>query len=62
MPGGEGRVPYLRYFDDMTQADIARKVGLSQMHVSRIRTRTRTRICLRQQALPTGGRQPAHAA
>ncbi|MFF0740643.1 SigB/SigF/SigG family RNA polymerase sigma factor [Streptomyces sp. NPDC004111] len=60
LPAREKTILYLRYFDDMTQADIARKVGLSQMHVSRILSRTCTRI--RQQALLTGGHRPAHAA
>ncbi|MFF0744968.1 sigma-70 family RNA polymerase sigma factor [Streptomyces sp. NPDC004111] len=60
LPAREKTILYLRYFDDMTQAEIARKVGLSQMHVSRILSRTCTRI--RQQALLTGGRQPARAA
>jgi RNA polymerase sigma-B factor len=30
----------LRFFDDMTQLQIARRIGVSQMHVSRLITRT----------------------
>jgi RNA polymerase sigma-B factor len=34
------RILAMRYFTDLTQADIAAKVGLSQMHISRLLTRT----------------------
>ena len=40
LPPREQRVIYLRYFEDMTQSEIAREVGLSQMHVSRLLTRS----------------------
>lgn len=40
LPERERRVLSLRYAYDMTQADIAREVGVSQMHVSRILART----------------------
>jgi RNA polymerase sigma-B factor len=32
------RILFLRYYRDMTQAEIAREVGISQMHVSRLLT------------------------
>ena len=34
------RVVYLRYFEDLTQADIAAKLGISQMQVSRLLSRS----------------------
>ncbi|HLG01839.1 MAG TPA: SigB/SigF/SigG family RNA polymerase sigma factor [Acidimicrobiia bacterium] len=36
LPERERTILYLRYFEDMTQSDIADRVGLSQMHVSRL--------------------------
>lgn len=36
LPERERTILYLRYFEDMTQSDIAEQVGLSQMHVSRL--------------------------
>ncbi|ATL32593.1 SigB/SigF/SigG family RNA polymerase sigma factor [Streptomyces formicae] len=40
LPEREREILYLRYFEDMTQASIAEKVGCSQMHVSRLITRS----------------------
>ncbi|MFD9403945.1 SigB/SigF/SigG family RNA polymerase sigma factor [Streptomyces sp. NPDC060011] len=40
LPERERRVLYLRFFEDMTQSRIAEKLGLSQMHVSRLITRS----------------------
>lgn len=40
LPERERRILYLRYFEDMTQARIAEKVGCSQMQVSRLITRS----------------------
>ena len=34
LPEREQRVMYMRYFEDMTQAEIAEAIGVSQMHVS----------------------------
>ena len=36
LPERERTILYLRFFEDMTQSDIAEEVGLSQMHVSRL--------------------------
>ncbi|MEW2544221.1 SigB/SigF/SigG family RNA polymerase sigma factor [Streptomyces sp. NPDC047002] len=49
LPTRERRILYLRFFEDMTQARIAEELGVSQMHVSRLITRTCAR--LRRQVL-----------
>ena len=36
LPPRERRVLYLRFFEGLTQSEIAEQVGVSQMHVSRI--------------------------
>lgn len=36
LPDRERTVVFLRYFEDLTQAEIAERVGVSQVHVSRI--------------------------
>lgn len=36
LPERERSIVYLRYFEDLTQAEIADRVGLSQVHVSRL--------------------------
>ncbi|WP_413803534.1 sigma factor-like helix-turn-helix DNA-binding protein [Streptomyces iranensis] len=36
----EREIPYLRFFRDMTQAHIAEQLGISQMHVSRLISRS----------------------
>jgi RNA polymerase sigma-B factor len=40
LPDREREILRLRFFGDMTQTQIAEKVGLSQMHISRLLTRT----------------------
>jgi RNA polymerase sigma-B factor len=40
LPKREQRVMYMRYFEDMTQAEIAQAIGVSQMHVSRLLSRS----------------------
>ena len=40
LPRQQQRIVYLRYFEDMTQADIAAELGISQMQVSRLLTRS----------------------
>jgi RNA polymerase sigma-B factor len=40
LPERERRIIAMRFFDSMTQADIAEQTGISQMHVSRLLTRT----------------------
>jgi len=36
----ERRVVYLRFFEDRTQSEIAKEIGVSQMHVSRLLSRS----------------------
>ncbi|MCQ4083752.1 SigB/SigF/SigG family RNA polymerase sigma factor [Streptomyces sp. RB6PN25] len=49
LPPRQQKILYLRFFRDMTQVQIAQELGISQMHVSRIISRTCAQ--LRQEAL-----------
>ena len=40
LPEREQMIIRLRFFEEMTQTEIAQKVGISQMHVSRLLART----------------------
>jgi len=40
LPDREQNIVYLRFFEGLTQAEIAERVGLSQMHVSRLLARS----------------------
>lgn len=40
LPERERRILYLRFFEDLSQSEIANRVGLSQMHVSRLRAQS----------------------
>ena len=44
LPARERRILVLRYFDSMSQSQIAREIGISQMHVSRILSATLDRL------------------
>ena len=44
LPERERRILYLRFFRGMTQSQIAARLGISQMHVSRLLTRTLGRL------------------
>ncbi|MDE2424692.1 MAG: SigB/SigF/SigG family RNA polymerase sigma factor [Elusimicrobia bacterium] len=39
LPERQRTVLYLRFYDDLKQTDIARKLGISQMHVSRLQSK-----------------------
>ncbi|HEX6754568.1 MAG TPA: SigB/SigF/SigG family RNA polymerase sigma factor [Mycobacteriales bacterium] len=52
LPDRERRILQLRFFGDMTQAQIAARLGISQMHVSRLLSRTLGQ--LRQDLVGTG--------
>ena len=51
LPERERMIVQLRYFEDMTQTEIAQKVGISQMHVSRLLARTLSQLRERLQTL-----------
>ncbi len=44
LPARERQIIMLRFFGNMTQSQIGERVGISQMHVSRLLTRTLTRL------------------
>ncbi|WP_435240212.1 SigB/SigF/SigG family RNA polymerase sigma factor [Streptomyces sp. YPW6] len=44
LPERERTILYLRYFQDMTQIRIAERLGISQMHVSRLLSRSCERV------------------
>ncbi|MFI8231209.1 SigB/SigF/SigG family RNA polymerase sigma factor [Streptomyces sp. NPDC085900] len=49
LPERERAILYMRFFEDMTQSSIASRLGISQMHVSRLITRSCALV--REQAL-----------
>jgi RNA polymerase sigma-B factor len=44
LPARERAILLMRFYDEMTQSQIAERVGLSQMHVSRLLTKTLARL------------------
>ena len=40
LPEREQTIVYLRFFEGLTQSEIAARVGISQMHVSRLLVRS----------------------
>jgi RNA polymerase sigma-B factor len=55
LPERERAILYMRFFEDMTQSRIADRLGISQMHVSRLITRSCARV--RAEALGQTGRR-----
>jgi len=51
LPERERTIVRLRFFEDMTQTEIAQEVGISQMHVSRLLARTLAQLRERMQTL-----------
>jgi RNA polymerase sigma-B factor len=51
LPERERTIVRLRFFEDMTQTEIANEVGISQMHVSRLLARTLVQLRERLQTL-----------
>ncbi|MEU0075007.1 SigB/SigF/SigG family RNA polymerase sigma factor [Streptomyces sp. NPDC006332] len=62
LPERERAILYMRFFEDMTQSRIADQLGISQMHVSRLISRSCARV--RDEALGqrAGGRGPGARA
>ncbi|MFE9017510.1 RNA polymerase sigma factor SigF [Streptomyces sp. NPDC007808] len=54
LPERERAILYMRFFEDMTQSRIAERLGISQMHVSRLISRCCAQV--REQALDQGSR------
>jgi RNA polymerase sigma-B factor len=40
LPEREQTIVYLRFFEGLTQSEIAERIGISQMHVSRLLARS----------------------
>jgi RNA polymerase sigma-B factor len=40
LPEREQKIVYLRFFEGLTQSEIAEQIGISQMHVSRLLVRS----------------------
>ena len=60
LPERDRAILYLRYFEDMTQSRIADRFGISQMHVSRLISRSCARV--RAEALGQAGSSGRAAA
>ena len=52
LPEREQRIVYLRFFEGLTQSEIADRVGISQMHVSRLLTRSLESLRERAKSIP----------
>jgi RNA polymerase sigma-B factor len=59
LPRGEREVLELRFVEDLTQTQIAERIGVSQMQVSRILRHALSRMSELAQAEPNGAKTPA---
>jgi RNA polymerase sigma-B factor len=59
LPAHQRRILAMRYFDDMTQAQIATRIGVSQMQISRLLVRTLTQLRTGMLAEPLPSTRPA---
>ncbi|MEU4930269.1 SigB/SigF/SigG family RNA polymerase sigma factor [Streptomyces yokosukanensis] len=59
LPERERAILYMRFFEDMTQSRIADRLGISQMHVSRLISRSCARVRDEAMGRCAGGRGPA---
>ena len=57
----ERRILHLRFFDGLTQSQIAQQVGISQMHVSRLIRRARSRRSATRSRRTSSSRRPPSA-
>ncbi len=55
LPEREQKIVYLRFFEGLTQGEIAERIGLSQMHVSRLLTRSLDALAAHVGGLPALG-------
>jgi RNA polymerase sigma-B factor len=64
LPGREQKILRMRFRDDMTQVQIGRKLGISQMQVSRLMAHALgyLRLCLLGQQEHASGNTPARGA
>jgi len=58
LPDRERQILKFRFFDDLTQSEIAEQIGISQMHVSRLLRRSLAKL----NAITERGDEPASAA
>ncbi|MEV5875204.1 SigB/SigF/SigG family RNA polymerase sigma factor [Streptomyces sp. NPDC052101] len=59
LPERERAILYMRFFEDMTQSRIADRLGISQMHVSRLISRSCARVRDEAMGRRAGGAGPA---
>lgn len=62
LPERERRILHLRFFEEMTQQQIASELGITQMHVSRLLTKTLQRLRLALSDLQGGAHAVVSAA